>query len=397
MHLKFRRLSEIALFSAVFFLPFSKMLLELFVIISIVSWLIYQFLSRGRFSENKTFLVLLILFWCSSSVSLFNSGYLFQSIRGLAKIVKYGFFALTAADLFSQNHKNYGRLINILIVSLSLVIADSLFQRFTGWELLQRHAEYTGSQIRLSGPFSSYGLLAAFLIAALLGLFGYLAASKGRRNFEKACSIVLLAAGCFVLFSTHSRGAWLAFVISLIIFLTMLKRKKMALVALVGTILFFLLLPRSILIHPDLEGKERAILDRYYLWRRAIYVIQDKPFFGCGINTYVLNYPKYDKIQSSRVSGYYAHNGYLQMAAETGLISLGIFLCLIGIAVREGYKGALKLPNPGDRLLIFGFVAGFIALLLHASIDTTLHNLQSATLIWMYLGILVGAGNFKVR
>jgi len=132
------------------------------------------------------------------------------------------------------------------------------------------------------------------------------------------------------------------------------------------------------------------LIERYRLWERAGQVIIKRPLFGCGINTYTKNYPLYDEVKNWRVPGYYVHNGYLQLAAETGLTSLFLFLLVIGRSLLSGLK-AIRSSPPHSKMIVIGIFCGCIALLIQAGVDTTLHNLQPATLIWLFLGLLMGS------
>ncbi|OGX02544.1 MAG: hypothetical protein A3J12_04420 [Omnitrophica bacterium RIFCSPLOWO2_02_FULL_44_11] len=57
---------------------------------------------------------------------------------------------------------------------------------------------------------------------------------------------------------------------------------------------------------------------------------------------------------------------------------------------------ALRSPPSEEMKPIFaGIICGALALLLQAGVDTTLHNLQSAFLIWFFLGLLNAISNIK--
>lgn len=388
-----QRLRVISVFSILaisFVLPFSIALIEIFVAVSIIGWFILKLVQREKPISSPFFLYLLITFFLVSCVSIVGSGYPLQGLRGALKLLKYIFLLLAVADLFSEPLR-LRRLVVIGLIAFVCVGLDTIIQEITGQDFVRHFpVRFADSNIRLSGPFRQYGLLAAYLIA-IFPIFISLMTGRTLMGVKWFGLVGISVVALYLLYKTHSRGAWLAAFGSLS-FLAVILRNKGLLIALLVTLLLTpIIIPRNVLIHLDITRKEQSLVERCHLWLRALQAIKAKPLFGCGINTYVLNYSKYDQIKSWRVPGYYAHNGYLQLAAETGLIALGLFLWIIFLALRCGYQ-AYKSGEPDQKPIIAGFMAGTIALLLQAGVDTTLHNLQSATLIWFYLGLLFAFG-----
>jgi hypothetical protein len=88
--------------------------------------------------------------------------------------------------------------------------------------------------------------------------------------------------GLVLLIWTRSRGAFLSFLVGGVLWMVFTKRFKWLMVA--GLIAggAFLLVPKSMIIHQNAEGQEQSIVERYYLWDRALNVIKAKPLTGTG-------------------------------------------------------------------------------------------------------------------
>jgi O-antigen ligase len=329
---------------------------------------------------------------------------------------------LIAADLFTDL-KSAKRLLVVGLFSFVLVILDSFVQNVYGRDLILGYPiQLANERIRLTGPYQSYGLLAAHGIALIPVLFGLFIRSGAQ--IKKAGWGLLLLAVFYVLYQTQSRGAWLAVSCSFLVYGFLTRNKWFLITALAASLIVGFALPKRFLFHLDTFNQEQSMVERQLLWTRAISVIEARPWFGCGINTFTKNYPKYaqgkewDLMKQEAMSGeyahfgekeawripghpdqipgHYAHNGYLQIAAETGLISLILFLSIIGFSFRSGFQ-ALRKVAKDKKPIMAGLICGLIALLLQAFVDTTLHNLQSAVLIWLFLGLLIVMNNVRIN
>ena len=79
----------------------------------------------------------------------------------------------------------------------------------------------------------------------------------------------------------------------------------------------------------------------------------------------------------------YAHNCFLQLGAEVGLLGLGAFLVpVLAVAWREGAAGGVW---RGPREALFW---GLVAFLIQSAFDTNLYAFQAAHAFWIAWGAL---------
>ena len=97
------------------------------------------------------------------------------------------------------------------------------------------------------------------------------------------------------------------------------------------------------------EGKEKVGSNRGYIWSRTLPLILEKPLFGYGPDTFLMNFPQHDMLAKNYVyDGQIAmltdkpHNMYLLYAINSGLIGLGSVLILWGTYVFISIKTLLK-------------------------------------------------------
>lgn len=333
----------------------------------------------------------LVLFYALVLVSFFTSEYPQESLRGLWKIALPVLIFVMNARLFRSGEAQ-GLFFRLFTVIAWVVAADCLTQYIWGKDILRQFpAQSSGSGIRLVGPFGDFSKLAAYLLFAIpvfMMQFWRLIKTSGsvRRIFHPAA---LVGVSLVLLYLTRTRGALLALVVS-IVCLFAYRRWFKALGAIFLLCLALLaVVPRNVIIHQDAQGKEQSLVERIELWQRAWNVIKAKPWTGTGINTYNVAHAKYDNEQNWRVRGYYAHNGYLQLAAETGIPCILAFLLFWGIYFFKALKHIKQLGQDPEALAQLGILTGLFAFLLHAVVDTNLQSPQPLVSFWFMAGILL--------
>jgi O-antigen ligase len=126
-----------------------------------------------------------------------------------------------------------------------------------------------------------------------------------------------------------------------------------------------------------------AIVERLAHWEAAIGMLEDHPVLGVGIGNYVATYPAY-ALPGWRDALGHAHNYYLHVAAEMGLLGLAAYLLLMGMLFRHGWSAVRSLRDAyqGVALGILGILAAFAT---HSLFDNLyVHGMN------MHLAILLG-------
>jgi O-antigen ligase len=143
--------------------------------------------------------------------------------------------------------------------------------------------------------------------------------------------------------------------------------------------------------------QETFYTSRGWIWRDTARMIKAKPITGVGLGAFATAYPIYSRSDGT-VEVDRAHNDYLQILAECGLLGGVIalwFILLMGRAVMRG------IASP-DRLLsglALGAGAGIFSLLVHSIFDFNL-QLPSNALLFLLLSAqvsLIGAGLIRAE
>ncbi|MGB9893393.1 MAG: O-antigen ligase family protein, partial [Candidatus Saccharicenans sp.] len=123
--------------------------------------------------------------------------------------------------------------------------------------------------------------------------------------------------------------------------------------------------------------------NRLLFYSYTIHLIRDYPLFGCGLGTYAQAINFYLQ-KDFYVIVSHAHNDYLEMLAESGLIA-GISIILAGfLAFALAIKRWLKCQDPLAKGIGLGASLGILALLFHSLTDFSL-RMPGNALAWLSL------------
>jgi O-antigen ligase len=236
-----------------------------------------------------------------------------------------------------------------------------------------------------------------------------------------ALAWLIAALAVVALVLSWSRGAWLgAGAATLVLFMALLRRPAASLallaVIVVSVITFNLtdLLPASLrnrltdftneFSSLDVRGvnvndANYSVIERLAHWQAAQNMIMDRPYLGVGFGNYTAAYEQYRTLNWPIALGH-AHNYYLNIFAETGILGLTAYLILWGsIAARTLWvygtrKGARA--RPLLSALAFGLLGTWVQLSVHNVVDN-LYVANIFLLIGVYLGLLDGVTHEQTR
>lgn len=377
------KVTEYSLYALIFFIPISKAAIEIFFGIAFFSLIIRKIL-KPDFQFLKSFPNLLILvFIFFMALSLFNSGpFLLKSIKALfAKWFEY----LTIFILMQESFNSKQKLRNVfwlLMFSATLVGVDGINQKLFNLEFIKNRGMHriNSSTVAISGPFSHYNDLGAYIVGMLsLVLAKLISKGVGLKLRIFFFTLTLVLAVC--LFLSFSRGAWLGMALALLCMLILSGRFKELLGLGLLLILTLVSVPviRERLFFTFKPGGDAA---RFSIWHSAWLMIKEHPFLGKGLGTFMDYFTLYSP---GGLKPQYAHNCYLQIWAESGIFSLVSFIALIAAI----FYRAVKIFKGQFDYFALGLICAVSGLLAHGFFDTQLYSLQLATFFWVLLGLLM--------
>ena len=401
---------EACVLVVLFCLPFSKSIVEIFVVFSIILFLTKKFLFDKNFKLriNKKTLAFLILFVTFNIISLANSQYPDKSVPALfSKTIKWAAFFIVVAETI-RTEKQARRVFSTMLFSCGIILADAMYQQYiTGRDFLHYPKGYPVFKFegRATGdptfPTASFPYPNDFATWINVYLFTFLSASifglKGERSRRiiAAFFCIMLA---FFLFLTTTGGAMLgAFAALAVLFFVNMKR------LLVPTIILLIIAFACVFFIPYLnaylkEGildKAVSINDRKGMWTAGWKIFLQHPVIGNGVNTFFEHFKYFREDIDKYAHGSYAHNCILQMAADVGILGALAFLVFYLSVIIGGIKNALRNLGHFKKSFALGLSLGLVAFIVHSVFDTNLYSLNLAALFWLCLGVVEGIGRDK--
>jgi putative inorganic carbon (HCO3(-)) transporter len=264
-------------------------------------------------------------------------------------------------------------------------------------------------------PFGGFmGLVAP--IALLTGL-GYAVRFIRQRDIESLLPALFYAAAGIVmavaLYMSFSRGAWLAFAASAGAMAFALPRRVVYGVAIAAAGLLLIAglwlggrLPQSIverissitqetLSISDVRGvdvtpENYANIERLAHWQAAVNMATAFPWLGVGFGNYEIAYPEFRLLNWHFPLGH-AHNYYLNVLAEAGMIGLLTYLALwVGVALIIWQ--VRRHPDPLARCIGVGLLGSWTYLAVHSLTDNLYVNN-----VFLHIGIMIGVAAVLYR
>ncbi len=310
-------------------------------LLPICAFLLFWFMhSLFRLPKPKLdfadFLVLLILL-LQISTAFTGFGRAVDALMA-ALLTSVWFFARRFFEKGSEKKLVFLSSLALLIVSVIGVGQYAFGVAELRWVDAKRFGDIGG---RVTSLFSNPNILAVYLLLyfpfSLRATF--LPQNKGRWRFFYTITTIF---GALCILLTWSRGAWLGLFLQVVLFCVFHKRgARVAFHTLLPVApLAIPLLPHSLLARLFSIGDmhESSNLYRLHTWRGTCRMLWEHPFgIGVGESAWRAVYPHYAVSGTKTVM--HAHNVFLQMGVELGVVGLFAFLLLLGVSLWRALQG----------------------------------------------------------
>ncbi len=384
---------EIGVLACIFFLPFFSILsnptIVLTALVVLTSFSYFIKLIRGKrvfklelIDFCVIFFMVLVLF--SGIITLGGKSSKYEALISVALI--FGYFLVTNLVRTQQWLK---RCINAFVISGVLVAIVGVAQYILGMSPAGwlDTSYFPNIQGRATSVFDNPNYLAAYLalnFPFVLYKF-FMAGNKKTRILTFICSALTVLCAIF----TWSRGAWLAMLITALIFLMIFSKKTMRLIYSLIFIVPFLpfVLPHNVVSRFMSIGNmtESSISYRLYTWKGCGKLIEDFFWGGIGYGSEAFSqiYPEY--AYAGMEAAVHSHSLYLQILINMGIAGLICFTFIALTYVQKSFEYLKKPVSNQSFLLVAAAMVSFFALLIMGIFDYVWYNYTVFFAFWLIM------------
>jgi O-antigen ligase len=242
------------------------------------------------------------------------------------------------------------------------------------------------------GPYVNHNHYAGLMemLVPLPLVFAFSRHARGRERWATASAAALMGASIFL---SGSRGGMAAFAVQLGVLLYFLFRERRG--ESTGFLLGgFLLISIATVAWiggnqvssriATLDGDRRAELNsdiRLRIDRDTLTMLAKRPILGWGLGSFEYVYPRFRSFYTSQFVDK-AHNDYLQLAAETGLLGLCAGVWFLCVTLRCAWGKAHKWATDINGAVSVAVLVGVVGILVHSLVDFNLQIPANAALFY---------------
>jgi O-antigen ligase len=242
------------------------------------------------------------------------------------------------------------------------------------------------------GPYVNHNHYAG-LMEMLLPIPLVLSLTRLAHSKERIAAAVAAAIMAGTIFLSGSRGGMLALFGELILLAIVLVKQRRDLRTALGLGVFLLivvglltwlggdeLLRRLATVetaHTDLSSDMRVQINR-----DGLHMFWNKPLLGWGLESFPVVYPQFRTFYTNFFVNQ-AHNDYLQLLVEMGLLGFGTMLWFLFVLYRSAFKKIGNWPSTVSGATTLACILGFTGILVHSMVDFNLQIPANAALFYV--------------
>lgn len=321
-------------------------------------------------------------------INTFTSVNVMGSIRDLA--LNCAGISFVFAMVNSLNKKeDINVFVSFLMLSSLFAALVGVRQIFTGVVMRPEWTDVENSQdiaVRIYSVFTNPNIFAEYLVMLTplaVGTMWYTKSMKKKLTFIIGVGVLLLA-----LLMTMSRGGWLGIFVAAFVFVLIVD-KRLLVLAIPIVLIAVPFLPKSILQRFISIGSN---VDSSILYRTKIYQITANIIKDNFINGVGFGYIPFKQVYETYIRTmpiYHAHNTFLEIFAEGGIIGLLVFLILIFSLIKNGLCYLTKSSDKYIKYLGAGAMASLFGILANGMTEHILYMPRIIFTFWILVGLII--------
>jgi O-antigen ligase len=377
--------------------PWSMFILHIGAVGAFILWILSIVTARRAQLELQAIHLPPFIFACVviGQIFLGGSAYRHETVTQFMNFVAYGLLFLIATDIFRNEREVRTLCLTLAVLGFALALLGSVQEFTSGGKLYWVRSPRFGGPI--FGPYVNRNHYAG--VMELLFPFALMGSLKPGLTGSKR---ILLGFAALLMISTvflcGSRGGFISVVLQILfIAVVLLWRSRQVGLVLTLTLVFILsaafgtwlgsdrLLGRLGDVPSELQTEKSG--GRLQLAKDSLQMFKQRPLTGFGLGTFPVIYPKYRTFVTDLYVNE-AHNDFVQLLVETGIIGFSVGIGLLVIVFRRGLqqiRGAVF--GSWRTVAVCASVVSVVGLSVHSLFDFNLQIPANALLFYVLCAI----------
>jgi O-Antigen ligase len=344
----------------------------------------------------------LLLFLSMLLLSTLCSPDVLNSFSGYRKLWLVGAFFV--GYHLVQGPEETSRLITLMVTVAAIIAAYGIVQHFTGIDWARslvgkppnldpfwfgRQEGFRTKGLHPSGITYAHNLLFPLLF---LSTFLFISVQQWKSWLLRLSGWGLMV---FSLLFSLTRGVWLAYVVVVLGFGVIKGGKVLGGVIAGMVVLGLLVLGAGAGVRERVGGvlSLHENWGRSQIWSANVDMVKERPLLGWGYGNYKkFRGPYYQRYPEADTTAH-AHNNYLQIWVDSGLVGLVAFLSLFWVMLRSGWHTYWALPPTAEpaRTIVLGCMLSVIGFLLGGLTQYNFGDAEVIMPLWAIAGVVMRA------
>jgi O-antigen ligase len=353
-------------------------------------WTARQIISEELEFPSAFLPLVLFGLWIAAQWAFGITVYRYETGQDWLTYAAYLFLMLPAATI-AANPARLHRFLTALAVFGAILAVFAMIQDVSATKAIYWTFEPSGIAAQIYGPFVNRNHYAGLMEMLAPLPFLLCLSHRPERRLPLLGAGLLMALSVFLCRSRGGMAALGAELIFIAVFLSRIRHraKSFAAIGVIVAVLAVLIVwvGSDPVVHRLTDMKDA---NRVAIFKDTLHMWWSRPIIGYGSGTFALVYPTFQSFVVDSVINH-AHNDYLELLSETGLIGTGLVLWFLALAYRRTSKRLSPGSRSSDSASLIAVLAGISGLLIHSLVDFNFHIPSNAALFLVMCAIAVTA------
>ena len=285
----------------------------------------------------------------------------------------------------------YG-LLRLFVISGAIVALYGVMQYVFGWTTTNAWIDeemFEEDTMRVYSTLANPNVLGEYLLLVLPVSIVMFLKDKAK-SLSKWVYLAVTGIAFLCLILTQSRGCWLGFMVSAVLFITFYEGRWWALVPLALCAMPFVL-PQTVIERLLSIGDmgDSSTSYRVFIWMGAMGIVRNYFMGGIGMGeaAFAEVYPLFSY---NAIIAPHSHNTFLQLLVEGGIPALSVFIAVLAVFFKNTHNGyRLCSKKSYDGTMLLGLASGVVGFLFQSMFDYTFYNYRVMAVFFMVIAITI--------